>query len=75
MSKMTWKAFVPKKPNRRLMKKKTVITAVAGISAANDSTVHIYAFVEKKGWVIKMPAGVPPTVVESFAALIPYLLS
>lgn len=33
--------------------------------------VHIYAFVEKKGWVIKMPAGVPPTVVESFAALIP----
>ena len=38
MSKMTWKAFVPKKPNRRLIKKKTVITAVAGISAANDST-------------------------------------
>ncbi len=33
--------------------------------------VHIYAFVNKKGWVIKTPAGVPPTVVESFAALIP----
>ena len=33
--------------------------------------VHIYAFIEKKGWVIKMPPGVPPTVVESFAALIP----
>ncbi|KXT84626.1 PTS system, cellobiose-specific IIC component [Streptococcus sp. DD11] len=35
------------------------------------ATVHLYAWVEKKGWVIKMPAGVPPTVVESFAALIP----
>ena len=34
-------------------------------------SVHIYTWVEKKGWVIKMPAGVPPTVVESFAALIP----
>lgn len=33
--------------------------------------IHIYAFIEKKGWVIKMPPGVPPTVVESFAALIP----
>lgn len=33
--------------------------------------VHIYSFIEKKGWVIKMPPGVPPTVVESFAALIP----
>lgn len=33
--------------------------------------VHIYAWVEKKGWIIRMPAGVPPTVVESFAALIP----
>ena len=35
------------------------------------AAVHLYAWVEKKGWVIKMPAGVPPTVVESFAALIP----
>ncbi len=34
-------------------------------------SVHIYAWVEKKGWTIKMPAGVPPTVEESFAALIP----
>lgn len=33
--------------------------------------VHIYAWVDKKGWVIKMPDGVPPTVVKSFAALIP----
>ncbi len=35
------------------------------------SSVHIYSFIEKKGWIIKMPAGVPPTVVQSFAALIP----
>lgn len=34
-------------------------------------SVHVYAWLEKKGWVIKMPAGVPPTVVQSFAALIP----
>lgn len=33
--------------------------------------VHIYAWVNKKGWVIKMPDGVPPTVEKSFAALIP----
>lgn len=33
--------------------------------------VHIFAFVTKKGWVIKMPAGVPPTVTKSFAALVP----
>lgn len=33
--------------------------------------VHIYSFAEKKGWIIKMPEGVPPTVVSSFAALIP----
>lgn len=35
------------------------------------SAVHIYAWVERKGWIIRMPAGVPPTVVQSFAALIP----
>jgi cellobiose PTS system EIIC component len=35
------------------------------------SAVHIYAFAVHKGWIIKMPAGVPPTVVQSFAALIP----
>lgn len=33
--------------------------------------VHIYAYIDKKGWVIKMPDGVPPTVTQSFAALIP----
>lgn len=33
--------------------------------------VHVYHWVTKKGWIIKMPAGVPPTVVQSFAALIP----
>lgn len=36
--------------------------------------VHIYAFADSKGWVIKMPDGVPPTVVQSFAALIPATL-
>ena len=34
-------------------------------------SIHIYAWVNKKGWVIKTPEGVPPTVVKSFAALIP----
>ncbi|MBS6953472.1 MAG: PTS cellobiose transporter subunit IIC [Enterocloster asparagiformis] len=34
-------------------------------------SIHIYAWVNKKGWVIRMPEGVPPTVVKSFAALIP----
>lgn len=34
-------------------------------------SVKLYAWVERKGWVIKMPAGVPPTVVASFSALIP----
>lgn len=33
--------------------------------------VHIYAWVNSKGWVIKMPEGVPPTVEQSFSALIP----
>ena len=33
--------------------------------------VHIYAWVIKKGWVIKMPNGVPPAVTQSFAALVP----
>lgn len=31
----------------------------------------IYTFVVNKGWVIKMPDGVPPTVAKSFSALIP----
>ena len=34
-------------------------------------SVELYSWVERKGWVIKMPAGVPPTVVQSFSALIP----
>ena len=34
-------------------------------------SVHIYAWVIKKGWVIKMPKGVPPAVTQSFAALVP----
>ena len=41
-----------------------------GISCA-FAAVHIYSWVDKKGWVIKMPDGVPPTVEKSFAALIP----
>ncbi len=35
------------------------------------TSVHLYAFVERKNWIIKMPPGVPPTVVQSFSALIP----
>ena len=35
------------------------------------AAVHVYAWVDSKGWVIKMPDGVPPTVEKSFAALIP----
>lgn len=31
----------------------------------------IYTLVVKRGWVIKMPEGVPPTVAKSFSALIP----
>ncbi len=34
-------------------------------------SVHIYAWVDRQGWVIRMPEGVPPTVGKSFAALIP----
>lgn len=34
-------------------------------------SVHIYAFVKKKGWMIKMPEGVPPAVTQSFEALVP----
>lgn len=41
-----------------------------GIACAFLS-VHIYAWVNSKGWVIKMPEGVPPTVEQSFSALIP----
>lgn len=34
-------------------------------------SVKIYKLIEKKGWVIRMPKGVPPTVGQSFAALLP----
>lgn len=34
-------------------------------------SVWVFNWVYKKGWTIKMPAGVPPAVCESFAALIP----
>ena len=35
------------------------------------TSVKLFSAVTKKGWVIKMPEGVPPTVSKSFAALIP----
>lgn len=35
------------------------------------TSVKLFGAVTKKGWVIKMPDGVPPTVSKSFAALIP----
>ena len=34
-------------------------------------SVKIFVTIKKKGWVIKMPDGVPPAVTQSFAALIP----
>lgn len=33
--------------------------------------LHVYKAVFNRGWVIRMPKGVPPTVEESFASLIP----
>ena len=45
-----------------------------GIICAFGATA-IYAWVKRRGWVIKMPAGVPPTVVESFSALIPITIT
>ena len=41
-----------------------------GIFCAFAATA-VYAWVKNRGWVIKMPAGVPPTVTESFSSLIP----
>lgn len=35
------------------------------------TSVKLFGAITKKGWVIKMPDGVPPTVAKSFAALIP----
>lgn len=34
-------------------------------------SVKIYKWAHDKGWVIKMPEGVPPTVGQSFASLLP----
>lgn len=34
-------------------------------------STRIFAAVIHRGWTIKMPEGVPPTVVKSFEALIP----
>lgn len=34
-------------------------------------SLHVYKAIFDKGWVIHMPKGVPPTVEESFASLIP----
>lgn len=41
-----------------------------GIMCAFGS-LKIYQWVVKKNWIIKMPAGVPPTVSKAFSALIP----
>lgn len=34
-------------------------------------SLHIFKFIFDKGWIIRMPKGVPPTVEESFAGMIP----
>lgn len=36
--------------------------------------VWLFCYAYKKGWTIKMPAGVPPAVTDSFAALVPSAL-
>ncbi|MCI6273706.1 MAG: PTS sugar transporter subunit IIC [Tractidigestivibacter sp.] len=41
-----------------------------GIFCSFGATI-IYTWVKNRGWVIKMPVGVPPTVTESFSSLIP----
>lgn len=38
-------------------------------------SVRIFAFATDKGWTIKLPDGVPPAVMESFAALIPSMFA
>ena len=43
-----------------------LITAILG--------VLLFCYAYKKGWTIKMPAGVPPAVTDSFAALVPSAL-
>lgn len=38
-------------------------------------SVKIFAYVKDKGWVIKLPEGVPPAVMSSFAALVPSMFA
>lgn len=38
-------------------------------------SVRIFVLIQKKGWVIKLPDGVPPAVYHSFAALIPSMFA
>lgn len=45
-----------------------------GIFCAFGATA-LYGWVKRRGWVIKMPAGVPPTVTESFSSLIPITIT
>lgn len=35
---------------------------------------YIYRFIVAKGWIIKMPEGVPPTISKSFSALLPGII-
>ena len=42
----------------------------AGLLTALLAT-ELYCFVKRRGWVIKMPDSVPPTVAKSFSAVIP----
>ena len=38
-------------------------------------SVRVLVWVEDKGWIIKLPEGVPPMVMQSFSALIPAFFS
>ena len=46
----------------------------AGLLTALLST-ELYCFVKRRGWIIKMPESVPPTVAKSFSAVIPALIT
>lgn len=45
------------------------VAIIVGLVAA-----RLYVLIEERGWVIKMPEGVPPTVAKSFSNLIPSIL-
>ena len=45
-----------------------------GIFCAFAATA-IYTWAKNRGWVIRMPEGVPPTVVDSFSSIIPILVT